>query len=62
VARKFRSDGVGKALLRDAEMRAVDASCSLIQLTSDKSRTEALVFYTSAGFDPSHIGFKKSLT
>jgi len=62
VARKFRSDGVGKALLRDAEMRAVDAGCGLIQLTSDKSRSEAVAFYTSAGFEPSHIGFKKSLS
>ena len=55
VARKLRSEGVGRALIRDAEMRAVDAGCSLIQLTSDKSRTEA-------GFEPSHIGFKKNLS
>ena len=62
VARKLRSEGVGRALIRDAEMRAVDAGCSLIQLTSDKSRTEALSFYTAAGFEPSHIGFKKNLS
>lgn len=62
VARKLRSEGVGRALIRDAEMRAVDAGCSLIQLTSDKSRSEALAFYTAAGFEPSHIGFKKTLS
>lgn len=62
VARKVRSEGVGRALVRDAEMRAVDAGCALIQLTSDKSRSEALAFYQAAGFDPSHIGFKKALS
>lgn len=62
VARKLRSEGVGRALIRDAEMRAVDAGCNLIQLTSDKSRTQALAFYISAGFEPSHTGFKKTLS
>ena len=61
VAAKLRSDGVGGALMRDAEMRATHAGCTLIQLTSDKSREDALRFYENAGYTPSHIGFKKAL-
>jgi GNAT superfamily N-acetyltransferase len=62
VTAKLRSEGVGAALMRDAEMRAVHAGCSLMQLTSDKTREDALRFYESAGFTPSHIGFKRKLT
>ncbi|WP_050527886.1 GNAT family N-acetyltransferase [Pseudorhodobacter aquimaris] len=61
VAAKVRSEGVGSALMRDAEMRATHAGCSLIQLTSDKTRDDALRFYERAGYAPSHIGFKKRL-
>ncbi|MGB3278653.1 MAG: GNAT family N-acetyltransferase [Pseudorhodobacter sp.] len=61
VAAKLRSEGVGAALMRDAEMRAIHAGCTLMQLTSDKSRDAALRFYERAGFTPSHIGFKRKL-
>ena len=61
VAAKLRSEGVGSALMRDAEMRAVHAGCTLIQLTSDKTRDAAQRFYERAGYTPSHTGFKKTL-
>lgn len=61
VASRLRSEGVGAALMRDAEMRAVDAGCTLIQLTTDKTRTDAQRFYERAGFTASHVGFKKRL-
>ncbi|QCO57533.1 GNAT family N-acetyltransferase (plasmid) [Pseudorhodobacter turbinis] len=61
VAAKVRSEGVGSALMRDAEMRATHAGCTLIQLTSDKTREDAQRFYERAGYAPSHIGFKKRL-
>ncbi|MEU8621212.1 hypothetical protein [Streptomyces sp. NPDC048623] len=32
-----------------------------LQLTSDVSRTDAHRFYERLGFEPSHIGFKRSL-
>ncbi len=50
VAANLRSEGVGAALMRDAEMRAVHAGCTLMQLTSDKSRADAQRFYERAGF------------
>lgn len=61
VAAKLRSEGVGAAMMRDAEMRARHAGCSLLQLTADQSREAAHRFYTRAGFTPSHVGFKKRL-
>lgn len=61
VTAKLRSEGVGGALMRDAEMRATHAGCTLIQLTSDKTREDAQRFYEKAGYTASHIGFKKSL-
>jgi GNAT superfamily N-acetyltransferase len=61
VAAKLRSEGVGAALMRDAEMRAIHAGCSLMQLTSDRSRQDAQRFYERAGYVASHTGFKKRL-
>jgi GNAT superfamily N-acetyltransferase len=61
VAAKLRSEGIGAALMRDAEMRATHAGCTLIQLTSDVSRTDAHRFYQHAGYTASHTGFKKTL-
>lgn len=61
VAARLRSEGVGAALMRDAEMRARHAGCTLIQLTTDKTRSDAHRFYERAGYTPSHTGFKKRL-
>jgi hypothetical protein len=33
----------------------------MVQLTSDKRRTDAIRFYRSLGFEPSHEGLKLSL-
>jgi hypothetical protein len=35
--------------------------CALVQLTSDKQRTEAHRFYAGLGFANSHEGFKLAL-
>ena len=61
VAASARGQGVGTQLIADAEERARAAGCSLIQLTSNKSRDRALEFYQGLGFTPSHIGFKRGL-
>jgi GNAT superfamily N-acetyltransferase len=37
------------------------AGCGLVQLTSDKRRVDAIRFYESLGFEPSHEGLKLSL-
>lgn len=61
VAASLRGQGAGSALIADAEARARAAGCSLMQLTTNASRTDAARFYQRLGFTPSHIGFKKML-
>ena len=61
VATDLRGQGLGAALMADAEDRARAAGCLLIQLTTNATRTEAHRFYARLGFTPSHIGFKKTL-
>lgn len=61
VAANARGQGLGAALLADAEARARAAGCSLIQLTSNATRTDALRFYERHGYEPSHVGFKRAL-
>lgn len=61
VASNLRSGGIGAALMADAETRARAAGCSLIQLTTNRDRSRAHAFYARQGYEPSHLGFKKSL-
>lgn len=56
-----RSSGIGKALVEHAIERAKIRGCRLVQLTSNNTRQDALRFYQSLGFQPSHIGFKLSI-
>ncbi len=62
VAAPARGSGLGTTLIEWAieESRARD--CTLVQLTSDKTRTEAHRFYDRLGFTNSHEGFKLKLT
>ena len=53
-----RSIGIGRALVLHAIELAKKRHCYLVQLTSDKSRTDALRFYESLGFHATHEGFK----
>jgi GNAT superfamily N-acetyltransferase len=57
----IRSAGVGRKLVEWAIERAKLRSCHLVQLTSDKSRPDAIRFYESLGFTASHEGFKLHL-
>lgn len=61
VAGVMRGRGLGEALMRDAESRARAAGCRLVQLTSDRTRTDAHRFYERLGYAASHAGFKKGL-
>ena len=62
MASHLRGQGVGQAMLKDAEARSLAAGCTLMQLTMNESRTATHRFYTAAGFTPSHIGFKRDLS
>lgn len=57
----YRSQGLGKLLIKKAIELAKQRNCHLIQLTSDKKRKEAIRFYENLGFQASHEGFKLKL-
>lgn len=61
VHASLRGQGAGAALMADAEARARAAGATLMQLTSNASRTDAHRFYERLGYAPSHVGFKKPL-
>jgi ribosomal protein S18 acetylase RimI-like enzyme len=58
VARDRRGQGIGRRLFDWAIARARARGCRLVQLTTDKSRPDALRFYESLGFVNSHDGLK----
>ena len=61
VAAGCRGQGLGERLVRHAIDRARGEGCGLVQLTSDKSRTDAHRFYERLGFAASHVGMKLEL-
>lgn len=61
VAVSHRGQGLGAALIADAESRSRAAFCRLLQFTTNRSRDDAQRFYDRMGFTPSHIGYKKPL-
>lgn len=61
IHRDHRGRGLGSEFIRWAIERAREHGCSLVQLTSDKQRPDALHFYESLGFIASHEGFKLRL-
>lgn len=61
VSSRHRGQRLGKALFDHAIERARKAGCGLVQLTSDKQRTDALRFYEELGFVASHERLKLSL-
>jgi GNAT superfamily N-acetyltransferase len=61
VAAEMRSRGLGRTLFEWAIGRARARGCHMVQLTSDKSRPDAIRFYRSLGFVASHEGMKLML-
>jgi GNAT superfamily N-acetyltransferase len=58
IAKNYRGQGLGGKFISWAINRAAEKKCSIVQLTSDKQRPEALRFYESLGFQATHEGFK----
>ncbi|MFF7967229.1 GNAT family N-acetyltransferase [Streptomyces sp. NPDC007903] len=56
-----RGSGLGGELIQWAVDTSRRLGCHLVQLTSDKTRTDAHRFYERLGFTASHEGFKLSL-
>ncbi|RZU14306.1 putative N-acetyltransferase YhbS [Kribbella rubisoli] len=61
VAAPARGSGLGTELIRWAIEESRTRGCTLVQLTSDKTRTNAHRFYENLGFTNSHEGFKLKL-
>jgi GNAT superfamily N-acetyltransferase len=53
-----RGGGLGRRLMAYAVERARVRGCRIVQLTTDKRRTEAQRFYQRLGFTASHEGMK----
>lgn len=53
-----RATGLGEQLFRWAIERAEERGAHLLQLTTDKKRSDALRFYEKLGFSASHEGMK----
>jgi GNAT superfamily N-acetyltransferase len=58
VDSSLRSSGIGRKLFAWAIERAREKGCHMVQLTSDKTRPDAIRFYESLGFTASHEGMK----
>lgn len=61
VDKAFRGKGIGQQLFAWAIQRAKEKKAHVVQLTTDKKRSEALKFYEKLGFVASHEGMKLHL-
>lgn len=61
VAATHRGRGLGREMITWAIDQARARGCGLVQLTSDKRRADAIRFYESLGFQPTHEGLKLPL-
>jgi len=61
VAAAQRSAGIGRQMIEWALVRARERGGALVQLTTDKSRADAIRFYQRLGFRASHEGMKLAL-
>jgi len=62
VASAHRGAGLGRTMVGLAVDRARTVGCGVVQLTTDVARPDALRFYESLGFQPTHVGLKLPLT
>lgn len=58
IHKDYRGQGLGEQMFEYAIKQAKDKGCSMVQLTSDKQRPDAIRFYEKLGFKASHEGFK----
>ena len=61
INKEYRGTGLGSEFFKWAINRAKEKDCSIIQLTSDKQRPNAIRFYEKLGFSATHEGFKLKL-
>jgi ribosomal protein S18 acetylase RimI-like enzyme len=61
VHEAYRSQKIGQKLFVWAIEECKNKGCSLVQLTTDKTRADAHRFYDRLGFEPTHEGYKLKL-
>lgn len=58
IREDLRGEGIGQKMFEWAITRAKERKAHILQLTTDKSRPEALHFYEKLGFKATHEGMK----
>lgn len=61
VAERERGNGVGRALVAAAERILAARGCALVEVTSNRRRTDAHAFYERLGYDVTSLRFGKSI-
>lgn len=61
TASDLRGRGIGAALMTHAIARARERRCGIVQLSTNKTRTDARRFYERLGFTATHEGMKLML-
>jgi GNAT superfamily N-acetyltransferase len=61
IAAPWRGQGLGRTMIGWAIDEARRSGCGLVQLTSDKRRSDAIRFYEALGFTSTHEGLKLAL-
>jgi ribosomal protein S18 acetylase RimI-like enzyme len=61
VSSRHRGQRIGELLVHVSIERARAAGCTLVQLTTDRTRADAHRFYERLGFEASHVGMKLKL-
>jgi ribosomal protein S18 acetylase RimI-like enzyme len=61
VKSSARNQRIGKCLFAKAFEISKQAGCDLVQLTTDRRRDDAVRFYESLGFEPTHFGMKLAI-
>ncbi len=59
--KEFRRQGLGKQLITYAIELAKEQGCTIVQLTTNKVREDAALFYQNLGFAGNHVGYKLEL-
>ena len=58
IADSHQGRGLGRAIMNYIIDIAREKRCKIVQLTSNKQRSDAIQFYEQLGFQPTHVGFK----